>query len=133
MRRQSDWFGWLLVCGILVGLISTTRADVRPDWTAAVQKGIAEQLDRLETLYKQLHAQPELSLQEEQTAARMARELREIGFEVTEKVGGFGVVGVLRNGKGPIVLVRTDLDALPVVERTSLPYASKVRARDRNG
>ena len=57
----------------------------------------------------------------------MAKELRELGFEVTEKVGGHGVVGVLRNGQGPTVLVRTDMDALPVIERTGVPYASKVR------
>jgi hippurate hydrolase len=70
---------------------------------------------------------------EEQTAARMARELRALGFAVTEKVGGHGVVGVLKNGPGPTVLVRTDMDALPIVEQTGLAYASKVRTRDRNG
>ena len=67
------------------------------------------------------------------SAARMAQELKALGFEVTEKVGGHGVVGVLRNGTGPTVLVRTDMDALPVVERTGLPYASQVRVRDREG
>jgi hippurate hydrolase len=99
----------------------------------AVNRHVAADFDRLEALYKQLHAHPELSLHEEQTAARMARELKEAGFEVTEKVGGTGVVGVLKNGQGPAVLVRTDLDALPVTERTGLPYASKVRVRDKDG
>ena len=84
----------------------------------------------LVALYKHLHANPELSLQEEQTAARMAEELKKLGFEVTTKVGGHGVVGVLKNGTGPTVLVRTDMDALPVTEQTGLPYASKVRVRD---
>ncbi len=96
-----------------------------------VDKSIARELPSLETLYKQLHSHPELSYQEEKTAAQMAQELRQLGFEVTEKVGGHGVVGVLKNGQGPTVLVRTDMDALPVVERTGLPYASRVRTRNK--
>ncbi len=100
---------------------------------ADVEKGTNSQLDNLLTLYKTLHSHPELSLQEEKTSARLARELRDIGFDVTEKVGGYGVVGVLRNGPGPTVLVRTDMDALPVTEVTGLPYASKERVRDKNG
>src|SRR5262245_40000632 len=87
----------------------------------------------LEALYKHLHAHPELSFQEEKTAERMAKELKAIGFEVTTKFGGHGVVGVLKNGKGPTVLVRTDMDALPVTEKTGLAYASKVRTRDKEG
>ena len=63
----------------------------------------------------------------------MAKELKALGFEVTEKVGGTGVVGVLKNGEGPTVLVRADMDALPIVEQTGLPYASKVVTRDRHG
>jgi hippurate hydrolase len=98
-----------------------------------IRRGIAGDYPHLEALYKQFHAHPELSLQEVQTAARLAKELGEIGFEVTTHVGGQGVVAVLKNGEGPTVLVRTDMDALPVVEHTGLPYASKVRARDRNG
>lgn len=81
----------------------------------------------LEGLYKHLHANPELSFKEEKTAARMASELRALGFEVTEKVGGHGVVGVLKNGEGPTVLLRTDMDGLPVKEQTGLDYASKAR------
>lgn len=94
---------------------------------------IAADYPRLVALYKYIHTHPELSLHEEQTAARLARELRELGFEVTEKVGGTGVVGILKNGKGPTVLVRTDMDALPVTEQTDLPYASKIRTRDASG
>jgi amidohydrolase len=78
----------------------------------------------LEALYIDLHKNPELSLHEEKTAAKMASRLRDLGFEVTEHVGGNGVVGVLRNGEGPTVLVRTDMDALPVREKTGLSYAS---------
>ncbi|HEY8505282.1 MAG TPA: amidohydrolase [Gemmataceae bacterium] len=100
---------------------------------AAVDERIEGQLDGLVSLYKEFHRNPELSLKEERTAARLAAELRGLGFEVTEKVGGTGVVGVFRNGEGPTVMVRTDMDALPVVERTGLPYASKVTVRDKQG
>lgn len=84
-------------------------------------------------LYKYLHAHPELSFQEQATAARVAAELRGAGFNVTEGVGGYGVVGVLRNGQGPTLMIRTDLDALPVVEQTGLAYASTVRATEITG
>jgi amidohydrolase len=97
-----------------------------------VKQRLANDYARLEALYKHLHANPELSLHEARTSARLARELKEAGFEVTEHVGGYGVVGVLKNGDGPTVMVRTDMDALPVIERTGLPYASKVRTRDQN-
>ena len=80
----------------------------------------------LEKLYLDLHQTPELSFHEEKTAAKMAERLRALGFEVTTGVAKTGVVGILRNGKGPTVMLRTDLDALPVEESTGLPYASKV-------
>jgi hippurate hydrolase len=95
-----------------------------------ITQRVARDYARLDALYKDLHTHPELSLKEQQTSVRLARELRELGFEVTERVGGFGVVGVYKNGPGPTVLVRTDMDALPVEERTGLPYASKARMRD---
>jgi hippurate hydrolase len=84
----------------------------------------------LEQLYKHLHGNPELSFHEEKTAARMAEELGKAGYAVTTGVGKHGVVGVLKNGAGPTVLVRTDLDALPVTENTGVAYASKVRVHD---
>jgi amidohydrolase len=99
---------------------------------AAVKQRLAADSEQLESLYKHLHSHPELSLHEAATSARLARELKEIGFDVTERVGGYGLVGVLKNGDGPTVMVRTDMDALPVIERTGLPYASKVRTRDKN-
>ncbi len=91
------------------------------------------QLPTLEKLYTDLHRHPELSNQEQHTAARLAKEMQALGFDVTTKVGGTGIVAVLRNGDGPTVLVRTDLDALPVTEKTGLPYASTARARDKYG
>jgi amidohydrolase len=101
--------------------------------TDSVRSRINDTYPQLEALYKHLHAHPELSYQEEKTAARIADELRQAGFEVTGKVGGHGIVGVLRNGNGPTVLVRTDLDALPVKEETGLPYASQIRTKDDKG
>jgi amidohydrolase len=89
-----------------------------------VRAALADDLPRLKDLYTHLHQNPELSLLEEKTSTRIASELRDAGFEVTEHVGGYGVVGVLRNGPGPVVLVRTDLDALPVKEQTGLKYGS---------
>ena len=87
----------------------------------------------LEHLYRDLHAHPELSRQENRTAALVAGQLGLAGFDVTANVGGTGVVGVLANGAGPTVLARADMDALPVREETRLPYASQVRAIDGNG
>ncbi len=81
--------------------------------------------DKLLDLYRELHRHPELSFKEENTAKFLAKELRAIGLEVTTGVGGHGLVGVLRNGKGPVVMYRTDLDALPVMEKTGAPYASE--------
>jgi hippurate hydrolase len=109
------------------------KADSVKDRVEAVKKVAAAEYDSLEALYKHIHSHPELSYQEAATSARMAKELKDIGFDVTEKVGGYGVVGVLKNGEGPTVLVRTDMDALPVTEATGLPYASKVRVRDKAG
>ena len=86
-----------------------------------------------ETLYFDLHRHPELSGHEQQTAAKLAAALRALGYSVTTGVGGTGVVGVLKNGDGPVAMLRTELDALPVEEKTGLPYASTVRTKDDNG
>ncbi len=87
----------------------------------------------LENLYLYCHENPELSFHEVKTSARMASELEKIGFKVTRNVGGTGVVGVFENGDGPTILVRTDMDALPIVEETGKPYASKVKTTDDAG
>ena len=100
---------------------------------APVVSGLTGIYADLDALYIDLHQTPELSLHEEKTAAKMAERLRKLGFEVTERVGGFGVVGLLKNGKGPTVMLRTDLDALPVEEKTGLPFASKVTTVDETG
>ena len=87
----------------------------------------------LDALYKHLHQNPELSLQEKETSARIAQELRKIGYEVTEGIGGFGVVGLLKNGPGPVLLIRTDMDALPMEEKTELTYASTKKGIGNDG
>lgn len=102
---------------------------------------LAADLEWLVSTYKMLHAAPELSHREEKTAAFFAGELRKLGFTVTERIGkfensawsGYGVVGILKNGPGPTVLIRTDLDALPVEEKTGVAYASKVRTKNDAG
>jgi acetylornithine deacetylase/succinyl-diaminopimelate desuccinylase-like protein len=97
-------------------------------------RGIAEkQYPSLEAFYTTLHREPELSLSEEKTARRLAEQLRSAGFEVTEHVGGFGIVGVLRNGPGKTLLIRTDLDALPVKEQTGAAYHSTVQVTGASG
>src|SRR5689334_14460713 len=85
-----------------------------------------ELVERLRGVYRDLHSHPELSFEERRTAGVVARWLTELGLEVTEGVGTTGVVGVLRNGAGPTVLMRADLDGLPVLEGTGLPYASRI-------
>jgi hippurate hydrolase len=105
--------------------------------TAVAEDPVRGNLDRLapelEALYKDIHAHPELSMQETRTAGIAAERLRAAGFEVTTGVGHTGVVGVLRNGDGPTVMLRADMDALPVEEATGVAYASKVQATDPDG
>jgi hippurate hydrolase len=101
--------------------------------TDPLQKLVETDYPYLEKLYLHLHQNPELSFYETNTARRMADELRALGFQVTEKIGGNGVVGVFKNGAGATIMVRTDMDALPILEETGLPYASKVKTKDETG
>jgi hippurate hydrolase len=115
------------------------KAQPKPtsDWVkdrlVAVDKQIDGEIKDLLALYQHIHSNPELSLMEANTAKRLAEEMRKAGYEVTENVGGHGVVAVLKNGPGPVVLIRTDMDALPIIEQTGLPYASKVKVKNRDG
>lgn len=109
---------------------SLLNAQVVPD---RVENIIDEQIGSWLDLYRDLHTQPELSFYEYKTAATMAAKLKALGFEVKEGVGGTGVVGVLRNGPGPAIMVRTDIDALPIVEETGLAYASQITTKDEQG
>ncbi len=138
MSARTARFGGrpaLAAAGLLGAMVAAASVPAQAPLPSA-----AEPSD-LVAVYKHLHANPELSYREERTAAYLAAALREAGFEVTERVGdygiegrtSFGVVGVLRNGPGPVLMLRTDLDALPVEERTGLEYASTARAVDERG
>ncbi|MGH8125890.1 MAG: M20 family metallopeptidase [Rhodanobacteraceae bacterium] len=110
--------------------MNATTAAVAPD---PVLANLDRLLPELEALYKDVHSHPELSMQESRTAGLAADRLRAAGYEVTEHVGNTGVVGLLRNGDGPTVMLRADMDALPVEEATGVPYASKAKAADPEG
>jgi hippurate hydrolase len=122
---------------VLLGCLFTSAAGAPQSLDALIDRDISS----LMTIYKALHAAPELSHREEKTSAVLATELRAAGYSVTERVGkydrpewvGYGVVAVLKNGPGPTVLLRTEMDALPVDEATGLPYASKVRTKNDAG
>jgi len=116
----------VLTAILFVSLASSVLAQ-------APSKEVESAYPAAHTLYLDLHEHPELSSQEVQTAAKLAARLRALGFDVTEHIGGTGIVALLKNGAGPTVMLRTELDALPVEEKTELPYASKVRVKDSSG
>jgi hippurate hydrolase len=120
-----------LLIGALLAILTAqpvwgADAESPADWFAKNSQSLVD-------LYHQLHEHPELSTKEEQTSARMAQELRDIGATVTTNIGGHGVVGVLENGPGKVLMIRSDMDALPVAEQTGVPYSSKVRVQDERG
>jgi amidohydrolase len=98
-----------------------------------VRKAVEIDLPSLMEIYRDLHANPELSFQEFRTSAKLAAEAIRLGFTVTEKVGQTGVVAVMKNGPGPVVMIRADMDGLPVIEQTGLPYASKAKGVSKSG
>jgi hippurate hydrolase len=116
-----------LAIGVAAVMASTTAP------AAALSDAIKADMPQLMTLYRDLHEHPELSMQEVRTPALIAPQMRKLGFEVTEHVGKTGVVAVMKNGPGPVLLIRADMDALPVKEQTGLPFASKVRATTLDG
>src|SRR5215469_17858587 len=123
----------LLVLTSAVICASAQSAKPSPDLPSSVDA----QLPALTETYKHLHRNPELSHHEEKTSALLAGELRKLGYEVTERVGkyedgkrAYGVVAILKNGAGPRLLIRADMDALPVEEKTGLDYASTVRTKN---
>jgi len=121
MRKQFGWMALLLWIGA-----GAARGDELPGW---LDTHVAELVE----VYQHFHQTPELSFHEEQTAATLATELRAAGLETTTGVGGHGVVGLLKNGDGPTVMFRSDLDALPVTEETGLAYASQVTTKNDDG
>src|SRR5215470_1084142 len=131
-RILSRSVGWTLAAAFGAAA-SSLFGQTRPASAPGELPGYQALAPSLEALYLDLHKNPELSLQEEKTAAKLAERMRALGFEVTERVGGFGIVAVLKNGAGPTVMVRTDMDALPIKEATGLPYASATTARSLSG
>ncbi|MGA8274009.1 MAG: amidohydrolase [Candidatus Sulfotelmatobacter sp.] len=119
----------LLVLLFVATLAATACAQI----SASQEKEIETVYPDAHALYLDLHQNPELSSRETQTAAKLATRLRSLGYEVTEHVGGTGIVAIMKNGAGPTVMLRTELDALPVEEKTGLAYASKVRTKDDTG
>ena len=121
------------LCGFSIlliwsGLAQSSGSD--PSW---IPPRVDREFPTLFELYRHLHANPEIAFQEVRTAQRMARELEASGFQVSRTIGGHGVVGLLRNGEGPTLMLRTDLDGLPISEETGLDYASKVRIQGPDG
>ncbi|EOZ99005.1 N-acetyl-L,L-diaminopimelate deacetylase [Indibacter alkaliphilus LW1] len=123
MKKSKYTFLILLFSIAFSGFIQAQQLD------ASIDKMYPE----LDALYKELHQNPELSLQEKETSARIAEELRDLGYEVTEGIGGYGVVGIMKNGPGPVLLIRADMDALPMEEKTGLPYASTKKGVTNDG
>src|SRR4051794_26084388 len=115
----------------MIWLAAAAMTASTPAAAASLSDSIRADMPMLMTLYRDLHANPELSMQEVRTPAKLAPEMRKLGFEVTEHVGKTGVVAVMKSGSGPVLLLRADMDALPVTEQTGLPFASKVRATAR--
>jgi len=122
---RAATFGFLFI--LFISVFTQSRAD------DTLKNAIHEDYPYIDRLYTYLHSHPELSFHEQKTSERLAKELRDTGFEVTEGVGGYGLVALMRNGKGPTVMIRTDMDALPVKEKTGLPYASKQYYRGEEG
>ncbi len=122
-----------LLSGLVLGFIAGPLPAATPEVREAVKARVDAEYASLETIYKDLHTHPELSFMEVKTAAIVAKDLRSLGFEVTEKVGNTGVVAVLKNGPGPTVLVRADMDALPLKELTGVAYASTAVVKDLSG
>jgi len=125
----------------LVGIFSFLPAIAAFSQQPSIDRIAESELPSLLAIYKDIHSHPELSAHEERTSALIAKELRTVGCDVTEHFGqydraelkGYGVIGLMKNGDGPTVLVRTDMDALPVEEETGLPYASKVTTKSDEG
>ena len=115
---------------LLVSSLNVSSACLASELSDAIQQ---DYTNYLAPLWDHFHQNPELSLMETETAKRLAKELRAVGFEVTENVGGTGIVAIMKNGTGPTVMVRADMDGLPVKEQSGLSNASQVTMKDWDG
>src|SRR6202046_428075 len=115
----------LMSAGLCLAAMSQAPAELGvAKLKTSIETSLEADYPKLEALYKDLHAHPEVAFQEVKTAAKLAAEMGALGFEVTEKIGKTGLVAIYKNGEGPTILVRTELEALPMEEKTGLPYAS---------
>ncbi|QJU57323.1 amidohydrolase [Sphingomonas sp. AP4-R1] len=120
--------------GVVALLLAGSAAAMEPKAAVqAVDAQIAKDWPKLDALYKDIHAHPELAFQETRSAALLAKEMRALGFTVTEGVGKTGVVAILKNGAGPTIMLRTEMDGLPMEEKSGLPYASRVQVETPDG
>jgi amidohydrolase len=130
---MSRYFPVIKVVVLSTLIFNVTSACLVAQQGETPQIWVEKNLPDLVGVYRYFHANPELSFQEKETAKRLAEEWKAVGIKVTENVGGYGVVGILENGKGPTLMLRTDLDGLPVSEQTGLVFASKVRVKNEKG
>jgi amidohydrolase len=132
-ERKSHTIGFRKAKNFILLFVLILSAFARSMADDVLKDAIREDYPYIHTLYTHLHSHPELSFHEQKTAERLAKELREAGFKVTEGVGGYGLVALMHNGRGPTVMIRTDMDALPIQEKTGLSYASTQYHRDKDG
>lgn len=133
MKVLSDALRGALLAGVLTISSGQAAAEIPSELVSKAKVAVDADTVRLTAMFKDIHQHPELGFMEERTAAIIAKELKDLGFEVTQGIGGTGVVGVLRNGDGPVVMYRADMDANAVEEATGLPWASKVRVKREDG
>ena len=132
LRRQLVAAGLAMFLPLAAGIARDAEPSPDPKLDArstAIRAAIDSEIPSLLTLYRDIHTHPELSQMEVRTSAHLADELRKAGYDVTTNVGGHGIVALLKNGPGPVLLLRADMDALPVKEQTGLPFASKVMGK----
>lgn len=118
MKYKKSLISLIFIARLLTGL------SAQSDIFQLIEKELIKNREADLSLYKHLHMNPELSFMEEETSEIIAQDLEKMGYEVTDHIGGYGVVGILRNGPGPVIMLRTDMDALPIEEKTGLSYAS---------
>lgn len=129
---KTDKMKYFLSLAIIIFSLSNLYSQ-KTDINEKIIKSAAAEVESYRNTYIDLHRNPELSLMEVNTSRKMADELKRLGFEVTTGIGGNGVVGIFRNGKGKTIMLRTDMDALPVLENTGLPFASSIVMKDAKG
>ena len=134
LRGIGRGFAFLISLGALIPTVVEEAPQSKlTAWTTPSAEQLSDVYPEVESLYFDLHRTPELAMHEQQTAAKLAGRAKSLGYDVTTGVGGTGIVAVLHNGPGPKILLRTDMDALPIEENTGLPFASHVVMKSDSG